>query len=140
MRWCRRRKTFDRRWWAALALVLALLMAVGPDVRAGEAKSSTFRLEVPAGGWKGARFTGLPAGGSLSVRVAVDGSVRVLLLDAEAYGAFPGAEHPLFLGVTGTNLGFSVKLPIAGEYYLVLDNRGGGETRRATVFVRAAAP
>jgi hypothetical protein len=96
-------------------------------------------LEVPALGWKVARFRGLPRQGKLTVDVVTTGPIEILLFDLAGYRRFPSAERPLLRGTTADKFGFAMKLPRSGDYFLVIDNRAGEEPRRVSVHVKAAS-
>lgn len=127
-------------WRSASLLGLLLAILTGP-ADAGEAeRSASLRLEAQAGTWTGARLRGLPAAGSLALRVTSDGQVSVLLLDPRDYQQFPQVEQPLFRGSTPDRLGVEVSLRQGGDYYLIVDNREGGEARAVTVELTATLP
>jgi hypothetical protein len=107
---------------------------------AGDQQSSTFRMSVQAGQWSSAALRALPRGGSLSVDVATDGPVEVLLFDDSGYKAFPGLNAPLVQAETADNYGFKLVLPESGDFFLVADNRGSEEARLLVVRITAAAP
>jgi hypothetical protein len=122
------------RWLLGVLLVVAASSAA-----AAKGQSSSFTLEVPAHGWKVARFRGLPRRGTLTVDVVTSGPVEILLFDVDGYRRFPSAERPLIRGSTADKFGFSARLPRSGDYFLVLDNRAGAEARQVSVAVTAAS-
>lgn len=129
-----------RRWQAATLVGFLLAILAGP-LGAGEVeRSASLRLEAQAGTWTGARLRGLPAAGSLALRVTSDGQVSVLLLDPRDYEQFPEVHQPLFRGSTPDRLGVEVSLREGGDYYLIIDNRESGEPRAVTVELTATAP
>ncbi len=101
-------------------------------------KSATFSYEVAAGKWTGVKLRNLPKGASLALEVATDGEVTVLLLDQQSYRQLPKIERPLFRGKTSDRISFSIRVPEAGHYYAVIDNRRGAATRNFTIHVKAA--
>jgi hypothetical protein len=111
---------------------------VAPGPAGAQARSSSFRLEIPAGRFKVARLRSLPQG-RLHVDVTTSGPVQLLVFDQEAYRRFPSDEAPLFRGRAADRLGFSIRVPRAGDYFLVLDNRAGARTRQISVNVKATS-
>ncbi len=122
---------------AGLCLAATVPLAAGTPA-AAEEKSTVFRMDIPAGKWKVAKFRGLPRRGSLSLDVVSSGPVEILLFDKAAYRRFPAIEDPLFRGKTTHKFGFTVVVPKSGDYYLVIDNRTGDQRRRVSVHVKAA--
>lgn len=121
-----------RRSWAGI-LVLLLCLPDSPALaRSGQA---TFRVDVPAREWKGLRVKNIPSGARLAVEVRSDRPLAVALLDAESFARFPGPEPSLFRGRAQERLSFSVLAPTTGDYYVVLDNRDGTETRTVELTV-----
>ena len=109
-------------------------------VDADQQQSSTFRLTAEAHSWGSVAFRDLPRGASLSIEVATTGPIEILLLDDPGYKAFPKHVSPLLQAETADNYGFSLVVPNSGDYYLVADNRDGGEQRVLVVRVTATAP
>ena len=62
----------------------------------------------------------------------------VSFLDADDYKQFPAVTRPLFSGRVEKQLSISLRIPAAGHYFVVFDNRSGKESRRVTVTIRAA--
>ena len=91
---------------------------------------------VPAGSWKGVRLQGISVNATLAASVESDGAIAVALLDAEQYAAFPATAKAVFRGRTDGKLEFAVRAPIRGDYYLIVDNRGGSEARSVQVTIR----
>lgn len=128
--------TRSRRALAAAALGLAL--AVCPPV--AQAAQASFNVEVPAGKWKGLRVKNLPAGTEVKVEVRSEGEIRVLFLDGADLKRMPTPARPLFDGRTAGRISIKLRVPVAGNYYVILDNRGGSAPRRVRLTVAAAAP
>lgn len=84
---------------------------------------------------KTVRLRRLPLGTRLAVGVAASGKLGVALVAASQLKA----EHPraLFSGAFERKLSFRVVIPETGDYYLMLDNRRGGEDVSATAAIRA---
>jgi hypothetical protein len=74
----------------------------------------------------------------IAVEVQANGTVAVALLDADNYRRFPAGLRPLFRGQVERRLSFSVTAPAAGDYFLIFDNRLGGEPRAVEFTMRAA--
>lgn len=117
-------------------LGLALAVAVGQPASSGTSGEATFDVDVPPGSWKGVRIRNIPANATLSARVASDGSIAVVLLDAEQYAAFPAGAKAVFRGRTDEKLDFAVRAPARGDYYLIVDNRTGSQARAVRLTIR----
>ncbi len=94
--------------------------------------------DVAPGKWKAIRLRNLPKEAVVAVRVRSRGEVMVAFLDTEDYRQFPAVTRPLFSGRVEKQFTLSLKIPAAGDYFVVLDNRLGGESRTVTVTIRAA--
>jgi hypothetical protein len=118
--------------------LLGLALALGVAQTAAPATSGEASLEVavPAGSWKGVRLRNIPVNAMLSASVESDGTIAVALLDAEQYAAFPAGTKAVFRGRTDGKLEFAVRAPVRGDYYLIVDNRGGSEVRSVQVTIR----
>src|SRR5574342_234519 len=123
-----------RRFWIALALLLLLAPCVAAQVKG----PVTFAMDVLPGKWKAVRLRNLPKDAVIACRVQTSGEVMMSFLDADDYKQFPVMARPLFSGRVEKQLAFSLRIPAAGHYYVMLDNRSGGETRRITLTIRAA--
>jgi hypothetical protein len=123
---------------AAARALLGLALALGAAEVAAPATSGEASLEVdvPAGSWKGVRLRNIPANALLSASVASDGAIAVALLDAGQYAAFPAGAKAVFRGRTDGKLDFAVRAPVRGDYYLIVDNRGGSQARSVQVTIR----
>jgi hypothetical protein len=96
--------------------------------------------EVAPSTWKTIRLRGLPKGGSLAVRVETSGPINVLLVHESELARFPQPVRPAFAGSLDRRLSFKVTLPVAGTYYVVLDNRKGAEARSIKLLIEALRP
>lgn len=123
-----------RRFWIALALVLMLAPCVAAQVKGPMILS----VAVPPGKWKALRLRNLPKDAAIACRVQASGEVMVSFLDADDYKQFPVMARPLFSGRVERQIAFSLRIPTAGHYYVVFDNRSGMESRRVTLTIRAA--
>ena len=95
-------------------------------------------VDVPSGQWKIARLRKLPKETVVAVKVECEGDILVAVVNSQNYLIYPKVPRPLFLGQVVKRLSFSVTIPESGDYYVVLDNRSGLETRAVTLTVAAA--
>jgi hypothetical protein len=117
--------------WALAACALAL---AGAGALAAKAELSA---EVPAEKWKALRLKGLPKGGSISVRVETSGPIVVILVHHAELQRFPEPVRPAFSGTAERRMSFKVTVPVAGTYYVILDNRKGNAAREVRLFIEA---
>ena len=127
---------------ALLTACLAALMIIGLVANAPVAQAAKAQVnsKVPAGKWKAVRLKNLPEGASLSVRVAADGSLVVILVHETELKRYPSPISPAFQGTLERTLSFSVVIPDSGNYYVIFDNRRGVEERRVRILIEANAP
>ena len=116
---------------AALSLAATLL--------AGDALAAKAQLqaEVPAQQWRALRLKRLPKDASLAVRVQTAGPINVILIHEKELKRFPAPVNPLFAASAERRLSFKVTVPLAGDYYVILDNRRGSEARSVRVTIEA---
>jgi hypothetical protein len=119
--------------WGRLATCLLLL---APAVLASAAEVA-LRVSVPAGKVKTVRLRNLPQGASVTVAVQADGEIAVAFVGVKEFKETPGQARPLFAGRVERRLSFSLTIPSAGNYYVILDNRKGDDPRAVTVAVQA---
>lgn len=121
----------------ALLAALFLLAAV----EAASAADIALSVEIPAAKARTARLRHLPAGGQMAVRIASSGRLLVALV-SEKQMRSPESRRgpPLFRAVVERSLTFRVVIPEAGNYLLVLSNRGGSGTLTVRVQIRAVRP
>ncbi|HWM42766.1 MAG TPA: hypothetical protein VNP36_10040 [Burkholderiales bacterium] len=117
-----------------LRLFVALLLSLAAAAFAAEAELSA---EVPAEKWRALRLKGLTQGASLRVRVETSGPIRVILARENEVQRFPKGLKATFSGTAERRLSFSVSIPAAGTYYVILDNRKGDALREVRVYVEA---
>jgi len=122
---------------AALLLFIVSALAGAPQARAVQA---SVEAEVPPSTWKSIRLRGLPKNGSLAVRVQSTGPINVVLLHETELARFPKPVRPAFAAALERRLSFKVTLPLAGTYYIVLDNRKGEQTRTVKILFEALRP
>jgi len=120
----------------ASMLFAALCMWLLPQDAAAKSAEASFTLEVGTAAWKGGRIQNIPIGAKISIEARSDGPVGVLLLDSEGYAAFPESERTVFRGNTQDKLAFSVLAPTTGDYYVIVDNRNGSESRSVELDIR----
>jgi hypothetical protein len=118
-------------------LLLLSCLAAAPDALAARV---SVQAEVAPSTWKTVRLRGLPRGGSLAVRVETSGPINVLLVHESELARFPKPVRPAFAGSLDRRLSFKVTLPVAGTYYVVLDNRKGAEARSVKLLIEALRP
>jgi len=117
-----------------LRLFVALLLSLAAAAFAAEAELSA---EVPAEKWRALRLKGLTQGASLRVRVETSGPIRVILARENEVQRFPKGLKATFSGTAERRLSFSVSIPTAGTYYVILDNRKGDALREVRIYVEA---
>jgi len=120
------------------ALLLLLSALAIPQEARPAMKSATLAVDLPAGRWKATRLKNLPRNAAVEVTVRADAPVDVFFLDQKSYDRFPSVRRPLFRGQVHRKLTFSLKIPAAGHYYLVLDNRAGKQEAATDLLIRAA--
>jgi len=98
----------------------------------------SFSVDVPPGQWKAVRLKDLPKDVQISLAVQSDGSLTVGFLNSQDHQRFPHTTQPLFWGHIESKLGFSVMIQQKGDYYVVLDNRGGSGRRVVNLTAQAA--
>jgi hypothetical protein len=121
----------------AAALLFLCGLAGAPDALAVKA---SMEAEVAPSTWKSIRLRGLPKNGSLAVRVQSTGPINVVLLHETELARFPKPVRPAFAAALERRLSFKVTLPLAGTYYIVLDNRKGEQTRTVKILFEALRP
>jgi hypothetical protein len=121
---------------AAIALSLALLLAV----TAALAAKAELNAEVPEGKWKALRLRNLAKDASVGVRVESSGPIRVIFLHQDELKRYPNPVRPAFAGSAERRLTFQVRVPAAGNWYVILDNRKGDAAREVRLLIEAAGP
>lgn len=122
-----------RSLFVALCL-LAVASYVAPGALAAEAAMS---VDLPGGKHKAVRLRNLPKGAVMAVVVQTSGPIAISLLSEPEYRRFPKIEDPVFLGTVDRKLSFTVTIPDAGNFYLVLDNRRAQDARKVKFLIRA---
>ena len=133
-------KMFEMKRQVAILLELACALVLLAGGAAALAASAQLVADVPAGNWKALRLRGLPQGASLAVRVETSGPIVVFFVHQEELKRFPDKPvRPAFSGLVERRLAFRVSLPLAGDYYVILDNRKNTADREVRVRIDAAA-
>lgn len=96
-------------------------------------------VDIPPNTRKAVRLRNLPRDAKVDVAVVSSGEIIVAVVDSDGYARFPSGSRPLFLGQVDDRLAFSIKIPAADHYYLVLQNRSTTDPRSATLMIRAAS-
>jgi hypothetical protein len=123
---------------AAWPIFLCLLLAGAGLLQASAfAGQLTASIDVPRSTWKLVRLKNMPQGTRVSVDVESSGSLRVAFAHRDGITHFPAAITPEFQGKAEKKLSFRISIRRAGDYYLVLDNREGGEIRSVRLLIRA---
>ncbi len=123
-----------RQFLVALAPFLLLVSSAVAQVKGPVIVSA----DVAPGKWKAIRLRNLPKDAVVAVRIRSSGEVMIAFLDSDDYRQFPAVMRPLFNGRVEKQFALSLKIPAAGDYFVVLDNRMGSESRTVTVTIRAA--
>ncbi len=113
-------------------------LAFAYSLTALSATEATFSVQVPPGKWKALRVKNLPSGAFVEIEAEVNGPVSVTFVNRDDYRRFPSPAQPLFSGQFDRRFSFSVTIPTASDYYLVFDNRPGGDARTVSVTVRGS--
>ena len=122
-----------------LAGLLSVLLLAGLSALAdAQVKAVSLSVQVPPGKWKAVRLPALPKDAVVGVRAQTSGEVMLAFLDAEDYKRFPAPARPLFNGRVEKRIALALRMPAAGDYFVVLDNRLGGEPQTVAVRIQAA--
>jgi hypothetical protein len=133
-------KMFEVKRQVAILLELACALLLVTGAAPAFAATAELAADVPAGKWKALRLRGLPQGASLAVRVETSGPIMVFFVHQEELKHFPEKPvRPAFSGSVERRLAFRVSLPLAGDYYVILDNRKSAADREVRVRIDAAA-
>ena len=122
----------------ALAIALCwLIVAASAGPLPAVAAEAAMSVELPGGKHKAVRLRNLPKGAIMAVAVQTSGPIAVSLVSELDYRRFPKVEDPIFLGTVERKLSFTVTIPAAGTFYLVLDNRRADDARKVKLAIRA---
>ena len=129
-----------RRTWLKVCLTALLVCTVALNGSVAQAAKAQVNSKVPAGKWKAVRLKNLPEGASLSLKVAANGSLVVILVHESELKRYPSPIDPVFQGTLDRTLSFSVVIPDSGDYYVIFDNRRASDERRVRILIEANAP
>lgn len=121
---------------AAFAVALALFLLA----TAALAAKAELNAQVPEGKWKALRLRNLPKDAAIAVRVESSGPIRVIFLHQDELKRYPKPVRPAFAGSAERNLTFQVRVPAAGNWYVILDNRKNTEARDVRILIDARGP
>jgi hypothetical protein len=124
-----------RRAW--ILGIAAVLLGWGCIPIAAQAAQALLSVEVPPAKWKAVRLKNLPKDTAIGIKVESSGNIDVILIHQDELKRFPAAVNPQFQGSLEKKLSFSVSLPKAGDYFVILDNRRNTEARKVRVLIRA---
>jgi hypothetical protein len=116
----------------AAVLAAGLLMCTAPPAHAAAVQVA---VEVPQGKTKTVRLRKLPKGVVVAVSIRADRALQIALVSAAALKS--SKPEALFRAAVDRRITFQVVIPEAGDYYLVLDNRRGGEPVKARATIQA---
>ena len=125
-----------------LALCVGLVTAPGavdaqtPAPR--QAAQVRIRAEIPAGTHKSLRLRNVPAEARVAFAVQASSRITLSLLTEADARRYPDVTEAIFTAPVERTLSFSVALPVAGNYYVVFDNRKGDTASQVQMVFRAA--
>lgn len=124
-----------------IRILLFSLIFIFLCITLSDAKVQSARLAVAldAGKWKAVRLKNLPKNSVITVEINSDDVITVALVDEADYPKYPDSEDILFESEVRNKLSFSVTIPVAGHYYLVLDNIWGKRLTKTKVYIRGAS-
>jgi hypothetical protein len=95
-------------------------------------------VTVPPGQWKALKLRNLPKGAFVAVEIESSGDITVAFVDTSDYRKLPHPKRPLMLGKVEKRLAFSVSIPAAGNYFVVLTNHRATGPHEVRLTVSAA--
>lgn len=95
-------------------------------------------VTVPPGQWKALKLRNLPKGAFVAVEIESSGDITVAFVDTSDYEKLPHPKRPLMLGKVEKRLAFSVSIPAAGNYFVVLTNHRSRGPQEVKLTVSAA--
>jgi hypothetical protein len=118
-------------------IVIVLALSVSP-LAYGIDKSIKFNAVIAAGKSKAVRLRDASKGTEIDVEVTSSGELTLFTMDELNFSSYPD-EYNYFLKtkITGKSE-VTARLPSAGNYYLVFDNRSGREEKEISVVVTAS--
>lgn len=119
-------------------ILLLLAFGLSPGALHAAPKTVMLNVTVPPGQVKTARLKNLPQHARVAVDIASSAPLLVAFIPAAALPAeAPSEPAALFAGTVDPTLSFAVRVPAAGHYYLLFDNRRGAAVSTAKVVVKA---
>lgn len=113
---------------------------LGPALREAATRGeASFHTEVPPKSWRALEIKNLPTGTVVHATVRASVEIDVAFVRQRELGRYPKGS-PLFRGRVREKLDFTVVVPDAGDWELVLDNRAGGTFVIVDIDVEAARP
>jgi hypothetical protein len=120
-----------------LPVLLTLAGASGPQANSASAADAAMTVEVPVGRFKSLRMRNLPKDAVVAVGIQTNGQLAVSVLNQQDYRKFPKSDEPVFVGSVDRKLSFTLTIPQLGDYFLVFDNRLGGEAQKVKFAIHA---
>ncbi len=120
-------------------VLLALAAACGPAAlcTSAWAVDAAMTVEVPVGKYKSLRMHNLPKDAVVAVGIQTNGQLAVSVLGQQDYRKYPKSDEPVFVGSVDRKLSFTVTIPKLDDYFLVFDNRLGGEAQKVKFAIHA---
>lgn len=124
----------------AVAVLLGGVAGLAPEVAWAQAqpRQASLSTEVPAGQFRGLRIRNVPRSARIAIAAKATSRIALSLLNAEDAAKYPAPGEPLFSAPVESALSFSVVIPAAGDYVLMLDNARGEGPSKVNLLVRAA--
>jgi hypothetical protein len=121
-------------WLPCRMMLLVFLVVLQDSAHAGRLLVS---IDIAQGKWKTVHLKNMPKDSSVAIRIDSSGAIRVAFVHADELKRFPEAATPEFQGRVDRKLSFGVTIPRAGDYFLILDNRRGENSRRVNLIITA---
>lgn len=115
------------------AAVLCALLVWAPPSPAQAKETVRINVRLAPRKFKSVRLRHTPAGAAVEVKVRSSGQILVSFVSQADLRRRPEDRRPLFEGLITRQVSFSVTIPEAGTYFLLLVNRSPAETRSLTV-------
>jgi hypothetical protein len=113
-------------------------LACGDAAAQAATRQASLSTEVPAGQFRGLRLRNVPKSARIAIAARATGRIALSLLNAEDAAKYPAPGEPLFTAPVESALSFSVVIPAAGDYVLMLDNSKGDAPSKVNLLMRAA--
>jgi hypothetical protein len=128
------------RWLYNACVSAVVLFSLACFSASADGAEAQLNSKVPPAKWKAVRLRNLPEGASLGVKVIATGALVVILVNEAELKRYPEPVSPVFQGTLNKSLTFSVVIPDAGNYFIILDNRRGTSEKQVRVLIKAQAP